>query len=440
MNSFKWLLPGMGIKRWLSLSVTGFVISLAGAVLWAGAAAPGLRQAADAWSETLPGADLAWLAGAGLFLAGLVLMVWGLRRGFGSLVNALLPEDEHRVVDMVYFRRYLQRGPKVVVVGGGTGLPVLLRGLKEYTSNLTAVVTVADDGGSSGRLRGDLGMLPPGDIRNCLVALADTEPLMEELLQYRFRKGELAGHNMGNLLLAALNETAGGFDRAVRSLSKVLAIRGQVLPATLAHVQLCAELADGSVVKGESSIPASKRPIKRVFLEPARCFPPEEALLAIREADAVILGPGSLYTSILPNLLVQGLAGAINDTPALKIYICNIMTQPGETDGYTASDHLKAILDHGGPLPDYMVVNREEIPFWVSARYRREGAALVAVDEDELKAMGVKLLAGRLVQDGNVVRHHPRRLARLLMYQIMQAAENGQKHRQDKEDLVQEGF
>ena len=279
--------------------------------------------------------------------------------------------------------------------------------------------------------------LPPGDIRNCLVALADTEPLMEELLQYRFRKGELAGHNMGNLLLAALNDTAGGFDQAVRSLSKVLAIRGQVLPATLSNVQLCAELVNGTVVKGESSIPASNSPIRRVFLEPSRCFPPEEALLAIREADAVIMGPGSLYTSILPNLLVQGLAEAINSTPALKIYICNIMTQPGETDGYTASEHLKVIVGHGGPLPDYIVVNREEIPFWVQSRYRKEGAVPVVVDEDELNDMGVQLLAGRLVQDGNVVRHHPQRLARMLMYQIMLAVENGQKYRPDKNQASQ---
>ena len=411
MNSIKWLYPGMGFKRWLSLTAVGLMLSLAGSALWAGAAIP-----------YLPGWN--WIAvGIGAILAGLVMVVWGLLKGFRSLISALLPEDEPGVMDRIYSRRYLQRGPRVVVVGGGTGLPVLLRGLKEYTSNLTAVVTTADDGGSSGRLRGDMGMLPPGDIRNCLVALADTEPLMEDLLQYRFRTGELGGHNMGNLLLAALNDTTGGFDRAVRSLSKVLAIRGQVLPATLSDVQLCAELADGTVIRGESRIPASGQLIKRVYLEPARCFPPDEALQAIAGADAVILGPGSLYTSIMPNLLVQGLAEAIKDTPALKIYICNIMTQPGETDGYTVVDHLKAILAHGGLLPDCVVVNRDELPFWVQARYRKEGAVPVAVDEQELRAMGVQLIAGNLLQEGSVVRHHPQRLARLLMQQIVQAGE-----------------
>ena len=417
MNSIKWLYPGMGFKRWLSLAAVGLVLSLAGASLWAGAMNPYLPL----WN---------WVpVGITAVLAGLVMIVWGLLNGFRSLVSALLPEDEHRVMDRIYYRRYLQRGPRVVVVGGGTGLPVLLRGLKEYTSNLTAVVTTADDGGSSGRLRGDLGMLPPGDIRNCLVALADTEPLMEDLLQYRFRTGLLEGHNMGNLLLAALNDTTGGFDRAVRSLSKVLAIRGQVLPATLSDVQLCAELADGTVIRGESRIPASGKAIKRVYLEPARCFPPDEALKAIAEADVVILGPGSLYTSIIPNLLVQGLAEAIREAPAPKIYICNIMTQPGETDDYTVADHLKAILDHSGLLPHLVVVNRGELPFWVQARYRKEGAVPVAVDEYELRAMGVQLIAGNLLQEGSVVRHHPQRLARLLMQQVMQAGESNPRQK-----------
>lgn len=412
MNSIKWLYPGMGFKRWLSLAAVGLVLSLVGSALWAGAKIPYLPP----WN---------WVpVGMMAVLTGLVIIVWGLLNGFRSLVSALLPEDEPSVVDRIYSRRYLQRGPRVVVVGGGTGLPVLLRGLKEYTSNLTAVVTTADDGGSSGRLRGDLGMLPPGDIRNCLVALADTEPLMENLLQYRFRTGKLDGHNMGNLLLAALNDTTGGFDRAVRSLSKVLAIRGQVLPATLSDVQLCAELVDGTVIRGESRIPASGKPIKRVYLEPSRCFPQDESLQAIAEADAVILGPGSLYTSIMPNLLVQGLTEAIKHTPAPKIYICNIMTQPGETDGYTVADHLKAIFEHSGLLPDCVVVNRDELPFWVQARYRKEGAVPVAVDEQELLDMGVRLIAGNLLQDGNVVRHHPQRLAHLLIHQIIQAESN----------------
>lgn len=290
-----------------------------------------------------------------------------------------------------------------------------MRGLKEYTGNLTAVVTVADDGGSSGRLRGDLGILPPGDVRNCLVALADREPLMEELLQYRFAAGELKGHNMGNLLLAALCGISGGFDRAVRGLSRVLAVRGQVFPATLADVRLCAEMKDGSVVCGESRIPKSGQQIMRVFLDPDNCRPTKEALEAIRDADAIIMGPGSLYTSILPGLMVQGIPEAIARARAAKIYVCNVMTQPGETDGYSASRHLQAIIEHAGEIIDYMVVNTENVPAWVAGRYRKEGAVPVEADLENIQDLGVMPISGELLQEGEVARHHSGRLAQLLI-------------------------
>ncbi|MCL2336858.1 MAG: YvcK family protein, partial [Firmicutes bacterium] len=297
-----------------------------------------------------------------------------------------------------------------------TGIPVLLRGLKNYTGNLTAVVTVADDGGSSGRLRGELGILPPGDIRNCLAALAHREPLMEEMLQYRFPAGELKGHNMGNLLLAALCDITGGFDQAVRGFSRVLAVRGQVLPVTLSQVRLCARMKDGSVIRGESKISATGGQIDRVFLEPENCLANAEVLQAIREADAIVMGPGSLYTSILPNLLVPEVAAAVSAAKAVKIYVCNVMTQPGETGGCSASGHLKALLDHAGKnIVDYMIVNTETISPRLIKRYRREGAVPVEADLNAVAELGVRPAPARLVQKGDLVRHHPEKLAGLVL-------------------------
>ncbi|OAT80218.1 gluconeogenesis factor YvcK family protein [Desulfotomaculum copahuensis] len=419
MDLLKWLYPGLHFKRWLALALGGLLLAAAGIALLARALLGDHQVFLLTWSGEVFGADRAWAGGLVFLGLGLPALVFGILRAFRSVVTALAPEDQYRLVDILYTRQFLRRGPRIVVIGGGTGLSVLLRGLKQYTSNLTAIVSVADDGGSSGRLRGDYGMLPPGDIRNCLVALADKEPLMEELLQYRFTSGELQGHNLGNLLLAALNDVAGGFHEAVEGLSKVLAIRGRVLPATLQDVMLGAELCDGTLVYGESCIPLCRRRIKRVFLKPGECFPLPEALEAIREADAVVLGPGSLYTSILPNLLVRGIAGALDRSRAVKIYVCNVMTQPGETDGYTASQHLQAILSHAGPVVDCMVVNQEEIPARLRSRYRREGAVPVTVDREAIENLGVQVAAGNLVQESNVVRHHPDKLARLIMELVL---------------------
>lgn len=256
---------------------------------------------------------------------------------------------------------------RIVVVGGGTGLSVMLRGLKELPMEITAIVTVADDGGSSGRIRNDLQMPPPGDIRNVMVALADTEPLLEQVLQYRFQNGNgLAGHNLGNLMIAALKDITGDFNHAIQYMSGVLAVRGQVLPSTGEEVNLCAVMEDGSVVEGESRIPQAGGKIRRVFLKPEVAHPLPEALQAIEAADGIIIGPGSLYTSILPNLLVKGMADAIRQSKAKKIYICNVMTQAGETDHYTAADHVTAIQDHvGEDFFDVVIVNKEipRLPF-----------------------------------------------------------------------------
>ena len=296
-------------------------------------------------------------------------------------------------------------GPKIAAIGGGTGLSTLLRGLKRYTKNITAIVTVADDGGGSGRLRQDLGMLPPGDIRNCLEALANAEPLMAQLMHYRFPEGELAGQSFGNLFLAALNGIMPSFDRAVESLSQVLAITGRVLPVTNENIQLEAEFENGVRVVGESRSFQCKQEqdcrIRRVNLLPSRPKALPEAVEAIREAEMVVLAPGSLYTSIIPNLLVDGIVEAIRESRALKIYVCNVMTQEGETEGYTASDHIRALFNHSCPgLFDLCLVNDAPIPPSVMRGYTREGA------------LGVEVITRPVstVENG-LVRHNPGHLA-----------------------------
>ncbi|MDH4620082.1 YvcK family protein [Brevibacillus sp. AY1] len=293
---------------------------------------------------------------------------------------------------------------RLVVIGGGTGLSVLLRGLKYESVHITAIVTVADDGGSSGRLRAEMDMPPPGDIRNVLTALADTEPLMEKVMQYRFSTGTgLAGHNLGNLLLAAMNEITGDFVTAVKALSGVLAVRGDVLPASTQSIQLIAEMKDGTLVAGESQIPLAGKEIKRVYLEPSDAAPLNEALLAIADADAILIGPGSLYTSIIPNLLVRGLFSAIARSTAPKIYICNVMTQPGETDGFAASHHVNAMYQHvGGPFLDTIIVNSAKLPFHVLEKYAEKGAKPVRYDLKQLRQLGLHIVAKPLVtfEDG----------------------------------------
>ncbi|SDH72138.1 conserved hypothetical protein, cofD-related [Aneurinibacillus thermoaerophilus] len=307
--------------------------------------------------------------------------------------------------------------PRVVVIGGGTGLPVLLRGLKNQPVDITAIVTVADDGGSSGRLRSELRMPPPGDVRNVLIALADTEPLLESLLQHRFVNGNgLAGHSIGNLLIAALTEISGGdFVSAIEQLSKVLAVRGRVLPTANHSIVLHAEMQDGTVVSGESIIPKAGKRIKRVFIdEGAKPLP--EAIQALKEADAIIIGPGSLYTSVLPNLLVPGIVEAIRESRAIKAYICNVMTQPGETDGYTAEDHIQAIHDHvGNSLFQYIIVNNGKVSDEVLAMYAEKGAAPVIYSEEKLTAKGYRVIADNLLVYDKFLRHNAAKLSKIIM-------------------------
>lgn len=319
-------------------------------------------------------------------------------------------------------------GPKIVAIGGGTGLSTLLRGLKTYTSNITAIVTVADDGGGSGILRNDLGMLPPGDIRNCILALANTEPIMESLMQYRFKEGSLRGQSFGNLFIAALNDICGGFDNAIKEISNVLAVTGKVVPVTLEDITLFAELDDGTVIKGESQIPIKQiscnKRIRRAYLEPANCEAMPEAIKAIREADAVILGPGSLYTSLIPNLMVNGVVDALCEASAMKIYVCNIMTQQGETLGYKLSDHINVINDHAKhDIIEYAIVNSGEIPEDLALKYMDEYAKPVEVDWENVEYGGIKIVEGNFVSIAkNYLRHEYNALAECIINLI-----NGEK-------------
>ena len=329
----------------------------------------------------------------------------------------------------------LERSFRVVTLGGGTGLSVLLRGLKEHVvrrpdelataerpiSDLAAIVTVTDDGGSSGRLRRENRILPPGDIRNCMVALSKDEALMGRLFQYRFHVGRgLAGHNFGNLFLAALTHVTGDFIEAIRVTSKVLAIRGRIFPSTLSNVHLVATLENGRVVHGETRISASHDPIRRLSLSPSRVRPLPAAIEAIDQADLILMGPGSLYTSVLPNLLITEIAAAIARSKAPRVYIANLMTQPGETTGYGLADHVCAIQKHvPRRVIDYVVANRQAVSTEVVRRYRAEGAAPVAVDLPALQNLGCQVMLDNLVEEHGVLRHNSKRLSRLLLEQFL---------------------
>lgn len=313
------------------------------------------------------------------------------------------------------------KGPRVTVIGGGHGLSTMLRGLKQYTQDITAIVTVADDGGGSGRLRADLGMPPPGDIRNCMEALANAEPLMTQLLGYRFTEGSLSGQSFGNLFLAALNGISPSFEEAVRRMSQVLALTGQVLPVTTCDVQLRADFENGASVIGESKIFCAKKAqdcrIAQVSLIPERPHGLPQAIDAILDTDLLVIGPGSLYTSIIPNLLVEGIVEAITHSKALKVFVCNVMTEDGETEGYTVADHIEAIFSHADhPLFDICLVNSAPIPPSIAARYAAEGAESIQYDQARCEALGVELILRPIAAiEQGFVRHNPTALAQELL-------------------------
>lgn len=355
-----------------------------------------------------------YLGGAFLTM-GTYLTYRGVRAAINHIVETLNPGLTTGKMDVYMRRRQLAQGPRIVAMGGGTGLSTLLRGLKHHSSNITAVVTVTDDGGSSGRLIQDKGMIPPGDIRNCLVALSDAEKAMTDLFQHRFKgdSGSLSGHSIGNLLIAALVDQANGdFERAVQVASDVLAIRGRVVPATLEHVRLRAEMEDGTEICGETKIVESNKRIRRMHLDPEDVEAHPSAIEAIRTADLICIGPGSVYTSVLPNLLVPGIAEALRQTAAPKVYICNVMTQPGESDDFSASEHVRVLLDNaGGKVFDYVVVNTGVPGESLLEKYQQVGSNLVDPDVDRVRAMGVRALRGDLMNETDVVRHDPMKVA-----------------------------
>ncbi|MHB8509694.1 MAG: gluconeogenesis factor YvcK family protein [Candidatus Dormibacteria bacterium] len=419
-GSLRWLQPGLHIKRWLLL------MSVSVAILSFGFAYAVRGAYAEKFKFTGPFANIRYLTLAilpnpvrALIFAtlGMGLLVFSLRMLSRAVLVPFLKGDED-LADVYYKHRLIGKGPRVVALGGGTGLSTALRGLKQYSSNLTAIVTVADDGGSSGRLREQYRILPPGDFRQCLTALAETEPLMTQLFQHRFSEGSLEGHAFGNLFIMAMAEITGNFEHALRESGRVLAVRGQILPSTLHDVTLVAELVDGQEAVGESRIPLAQMPIRHVYLEPRHAMINPEAEQAILEAELITVGPGSLFTSILPNLLVEGMISTLKASRAPKVYICNVATQRGETMGFSVADHLEALENHvGGDVFDYVLVNSNlNHPLPPSAT--AAGAKQVPFDREKVLKHGVRVVMADVVNEALSTHHDPDKVARVVMKKI----------------------
>lgn len=404
----------MGLKRWVTLSIIGFFLLSLGL--------SSVYNFLDINSDN----PYIYII---ISIIGITFLIISFKNGLSIIVGVVnkhkyeVDLSKNSVSYMINKEKILDRGPKIVVLGGGTGLSVLLRGLKNYTSNITAVVTVADDGGGSGILREDLGMLPPGDIRSCILALADTEPTMEKLIQYRFTEGNLKGQNFGNLFIAAMNGIYGNFEMAIKEMSNVLAVSGKVLPMTLEDTILYAKLENGKVIKGESNIAITNEKIKckieKVFLKPENLKPLDETIKKIRGADIVLLGPGSLYTSVIPNLLVKNIIEELEKTKATKIYITNVMTQPGETDGFSVKDHVKAIIDHSNEkIIDYVITNNESLPKNILEKYSLDGAVPVILnkeDEEYLREKGINTIEDNLIDiKKDYIRHDAKKLTEII--------------------------
>ncbi|NEU05634.1 MULTISPECIES: gluconeogenesis factor YvcK family protein [Clostridium] len=411
-----WLRPGLGIKRWVFYIILGSCLCAFG----------GLKLVDSIRDKNVDFMFLfVGLVGSAVFYYGLtrygakMLSLGSLDIGNDGIESKSLPE-------ILYERKVLINGPKIVVIGGGTGLSTLLSGLKKYTSNITAIVTVADDGGGSGILRKDLGMLPPGDIRNCITALAYTQPVMEDLFRYRFKEGALENQNFGNLFLAAMHGISDNFNEAVKKTCSVLAVKGRVVPVTLDNITLCAKLKNGKIVKGESNIPKEcikdNTSINKVYIEPSKAKAIDEAIDAILEADAVVLGPGSLYTSIIPNLLVDGITEAIEKSNGLKIYISNILTQMGESDNYSVEDHIKAIYKHSSDkVIDYAIVNDAELSEKDKAKCVHDDYYLVKQDNKKNKKMKIQYIRGNFIKlnEKGHIKHNEDKLAATLVETVL---------------------
>ncbi len=412
MNFLKWLYPGMHVKRWLLLLLVGITfISLGVAYIithmYRSQPFPDFVSTVTLQFIDRPVRGVLFI-GIGAAVAALAILQFN-----KSLLSVFMQPGKDNIVDIIYQHRYLRRGPKIVAIGGGTGLSTLLRGLKDYTGNLTAVVTVADDGGSSGRLRRELGILPPGDFRQCLVALSDVEPLMTRLFQYRFGEGTgLEGHSFGNLFIVAMSAITGNFERAIRESSRVLAVRGQILPSTIADVTLCAEFHDDDLVRGESKISNTHKAIKRLFLQPDRPPAYPEAIRAILDADLIVIGPGSLYTSVLPNLLVEDITRAIKASSAVRVYVCNVATQQGETDGFDVADHIRALASHiDEGVFQYVLANNN----FNSQLAPELKSTPVTLDGEVLSFRQDKVGVADVVDPANPMRHDPKKLSQAIM-------------------------
>ena len=411
----KWFYPGMRVKRFLLVVLLGIILMAIGVIflidlsrfLWI------KNQIRNMFTyyQIAP-----HLSGFILIVTGSALVILGISNINRSILKRIAPEQVDKVSEIIYLQRKLEKGPHIVVIGGGTGLHTLLRGLKQYTSNITAVVTVFDSGGSSGQLREDMGVLPPGDIRNCLVALSARESLMTDLFQYRFRDGNLQGHSFGNLFITAMSEVTGDFPKAIEKSSEILAIRGKVLPSSIDDVTLCARLKNKQLVRGENHISESKYGIENIFIQPSEVLPLPETIQAINKADAIILGPGSLYTSVICNLLVKNIPEAICQSTALKIYICNVMTQPGETEGYSASMHLEELIRYlRQNCINYALVNKSILSKKIALKYQKEGAYIVKDDLKEIYKNRTKVVRQDLLSQYNFARHDSEKIAKLIL-------------------------
>lgn len=406
-----WLIPGLQVKRWFALFFIGTLLMTFGIlILFDIKPVYYTMQFISKIANTI---STEWLA-FGIIMIGAAIFFKGWQKTNLSMLDIDYSRDNDLLLEHLYRRRKLNHGPRIVAIGGGTGLSMLLNGIKNITNNITAIVSVGDDGGSSGRLREELDILPPGDIRHCMTALADDENLINDLFKYRFKNGEgLEGHSFGNLFLTAMCDITGDMASAVKASANVLSIRGRVLPATLDDMKLAAQMQDGRIIHGESNIPEAKGKIVKLFSEPEDCRALPEVLEAIRNAELIILGPGSLYTSVIPNLLIKEISEEISNSGAKKIYVCNIMTQPGETDDYSVSDHLKALIAHSRveKIVDTILVNDNIPQNW--DKYKEQGQYPVILDTSEIKKLGVEIYAKNLIEpnkDG-LIRHSSKRVA-----------------------------
>ena len=415
-----WLVPGLKLKRWFALIVLGSVVAAIGVTL--------LFQLQPIYflvkyAKKMFHTVQPELAGIVFIVLGAIIFLKAWQETNFSFMDIKGQRNRHAMGEALYRRMKLNHGPKIVAIGGGTGLSTLLKGIKKLTNNITAIVTVGDDGGSSGRLREEMGILPPGDIRNCIAALADDDDIVTKLFQYRFKSGEgIKGHSFGNLFITAMSAISGDMVTAIKESSKVLVIRGRVLPATTEDMRLVARMEDGSVVKGESNIPEAGKKIVDLSSEPVNCKPAADVIEAINSADLIILGPGSLYTSIIPNLLVEGIAEAVSNSNAAKIYVCNVMTQPGETDNYSVSDHIKALFSHAVKsgaskrLFDAVLVN-DSLPLSLIEKYEEKDSLPVEEDTGAIKNLGVEIVRAKLIEDNKeLVRHNPSKVAKAIYY------------------------